>query len=94
MDWFEKKETGSRTIILAIGEVKTLLNWSNNREHISSLSLTSNCECGFKRGPISLLQMLNLLAYLKKNIRVKFDFCHSNRLIIEFLFEVTITDSL
>ena len=58
MDWFEKKETGSWTIILATGEVKTLLNWSNNKEHISSLSLTSNCVCGLKRGPISLLHMV------------------------------------
>ena len=34
MNWLEKKVTGSWTIILARGEVKTLLNWSNNREHI------------------------------------------------------------
>ena len=47
---------------------KALLNWSNNREHILSLSLTSNCERGFKRGPISHLQMLFLLAYIKKKI--------------------------
>ena len=68
MDWFEKKETESWTIILPTGEVKTLLNWCNNREHISSLSFTSNCVCGFMRGQISLLQMLFFLANIKKKL--------------------------
>ena len=72
MDWFEKKETESWTIILATGEVKSMLNWYNNREHISRSNIT----------PTNTI----FLAY-------KFDFSHSNSLIIEFLFEVTIKDN-
>ena len=34
---YEKKENGLVTIMSGFGLVKTLLNWSNNKQHISYL---------------------------------------------------------
>ena len=46
--------------------VKTLVNWSTSKRHISCLSLLKKFVSWFIRGPISVLQILNFLAYLKK----------------------------
>ena len=46
--------------------VKTLVNWSTSKRHISCLLLLKELVSRFIRGPMSVLQILNFLAYLKK----------------------------
>ena len=61
-----KNETESVTICWGSGMVKTLVNWSTSKRHISCLSLLKELVSRFIRGPMSVLQILNFLAYLKK----------------------------
>ena len=61
-----KNETGSVIMCWGSGMVKTLVNWSTSKRHISCLSLLKELVSCFIRGPMSVLQILNLLAYLKK----------------------------
>ena len=37
IDWQEKKDTGSLIVMFGFGVENTLLNWSNDIEHISVL---------------------------------------------------------
>ena len=61
-----KNETGSVIMCWGSGMVKTLVNWSTSKRHISCLSLLKEFVSWFIRGPMSVLQILNFLAYLKK----------------------------
>ena len=61
-----KNETGSVIMCWGSGMVKTLVNWSTSKRHISYLSLLKEFVSWFIRGPMSVLQILNFLAYLKK----------------------------
>ena len=61
-----KNETGSVIMCWGSGMVKTLVNWSTCKGHISCLSLLKEFVSWFIRGPMSVLQILNFLAYLKK----------------------------
>ena len=61
-----KNETGSVIIWWRSGMVKTLVNWSTSKRHISCLSLLKELVSRFIRGPMSVLQILTFLAYLKK----------------------------
>ena len=72
-----KNVTGSLITEVCLGLVNTLLNWFANKQHISYL-LSGNVlfsACGLSSGPTSCLQMLYLLAYLKK--------CVGSTLILE-----------
>ena len=60
-----KNETGSVIIYLGSGIVKTLVNWSTSKRQISCLSFLKELVSRFIRGPMSVLQILNFLAYLK-----------------------------
>ena len=60
-----KNETGSVIMCWGSGMVKTLVNWSTSKRHISCLSLLKGFVSQFIRGPMSVLQVLNFLAYLK-----------------------------
>ena len=61
-----KNETGSVIMCWGSGMVKTLVNLSTSKRHISCLSLLKEFVSRFIRGPMSVLQILNILAYLKK----------------------------
>ena len=61
-----KNETGSVIMYWGSGMVKTLMNWSTSKRHIACLSLLKEFMSRFIRGPMSVLQILNFLAYLKK----------------------------
>ena len=61
-----KNETGSVIICYGSGIVKTLVNWSTIKRHMSCLSLPIELVSRFIRRPMPVLQKLNLLAYLKK----------------------------
>ena len=61
-----KNETGSVIMCWGYEMVKTLVNWSTSKRHISCLSLLKEFVSRFIRGPMSVLQILNFLAYLKK----------------------------
>ena len=61
-----KNETGPVIICWWSRMVKTLVNWSTNKRHISCLSLLKELVSRFIRGPMSVFQILNFLAYLKK----------------------------
>ena len=61
-----KNETGSVIICWGSVMVKSLVNWSTSKRHISCLSLLKELVSWFIRGPMSVLQMLNVLAYLRK----------------------------
>ena len=60
-----KNETGSVIMCWGSGMVKTQVNWSTSKRHISCLSLLKEFVSWFIRGPMSVLQILNFLAYLK-----------------------------
>ena len=59
-------ETGSVILCWGSGMVKTLVNWSTSKRHIACLSLLKEFVSWFIRGPMSVLQILNFLVYLKK----------------------------
>ena len=61
-----RNETGSVIICWGSGMVKTLVNWSTSKRCIACLSFLKELVSRFIRGPMSVLQMLNFLAYLKK----------------------------
>ena len=60
-----RNENGSVIICWGSGMVKTLVNRSTSKR-FSCLSLLKELVALFIRGPMSVLQILNLLAYLKK----------------------------
>ena len=47
--------------------INSLVNWSTSKRHISCLSLLKELVSRFIRGPMPVLQILNYLAYQKKN---------------------------
>ena len=61
-----KNETESVIICWGSGMVKIRVNWSTSKLHISCLSLLKELVSRFIRGPMSVLQILNFMAYLKK----------------------------
>ena len=61
-----KNETGSVIMCWGSGMVKTLVNWSTSKRHISCLSLLKEFVSWFIRGPMSVLQILNFLAFSSK----------------------------
>ena len=61
-----KNETRPVIIYLVSGMVKTLVNWSTSKRHISCLSLLKELVSQFIRGPMSVLQILKFLVYQKK----------------------------
>ena len=63
-----KKLTGSLITEVCLGFVITLLNWFANKQHISYLLSVNVLFSGLSSEPTSYLQMLYLLAYLKKCI--------------------------
>ena len=70
-----KTFTGSLITEVCLGLVNTLLNWFANKQHISYLLSVNVLFSGLSSGPTSCLQMLYLLAYLKK--------CVGSTLILE-----------
>ena len=70
-----KKVTGSLITEVCLGLVNTLLNWFANKQHISYLLSVNMLFNGLSSGPTSCLQILYLLAYLKK--------CLGTNLILE-----------
>ena len=61
-----KYVTGSLITEVCLGLVNTLLNWVTNKQHISYLLSVNVLFSGLSSGPTSCLQILYLLAYLKK----------------------------
>ena len=61
-----KNVTGSLITEVCLGLVNTLLNWFTNKQHISYLLSVNVLFNGLSSGPTSCLQILYLLAYLKK----------------------------
>ena len=58
--------TGSLITEVCLGLVNTLLNWFTNKQHISYLLSVNVLFNGLSSGPTTCLQILNLLAYIKK----------------------------
>ena len=54
--------------MFGFGVENTLLNWSNNMDHISVLLSVNRWVSGCKKGPIAIVDMLYFLAYLKKKL--------------------------
>ena len=61
-----KNVTGSLITEVCLGLVNTLLNWFTNKQHISYLLSVNVLFNGLSSGPTYCLQILYLLAYLKK----------------------------
>ena len=72
-----KNVTVSLITEVCLGLVNTLLNWFVNKQHISYLLSVNVLFSGLRSGPTSCLQMLYLLAYLKK--------CLGSALILEIV---------
>ena len=70
-----KNVTESLITEVSFGLVNTLLNWFTNKQHISYLLSVDVLFSGLSSGPTSCLQILYLLAYLKK--------CLGSTLILE-----------
>ena len=60
-----QNETGSVIMCWGSGMVKTLVNWSTSKRPISCLSLLKEFVSLFIIKPMSVLQILNFLTYLK-----------------------------
>ena len=54
-----RNETGSVVVCCGSGMVKTPVNWSTSKRHISCLSLLKELVSRFIRGPMSVFQILN-----------------------------------
>ena len=70
-----KNVTGSLITEVCLGLVNTLLNWFTNKQHISYLLSVNVLFSGLSSGPTYYIQILYLLAYLKK--------CLGSTLILE-----------
>ena len=70
-----KNVTGSSITEVCLGLVNTLLNWFALKQHISYLLSVNVLFSGLSSGPTSCLQMMYLLAYIKK--------CLESTLILE-----------
>ena len=80
-----KNVTGSLITEVCLGLVNTLLNWFTNKQHISYLLSVNVLFSGLSSGPTSCLQILYLLAYLKK--------CLGSTLIFRYVIQPAIMDS-